>query len=665
MELFSDVTNPLNESIQTLRNQVVRDSIINSIQKNYASEGEDMFDQNKIKQLYSENVELRNSNDELSNSNGELKSLLNRASNIIAHQKTTISDLSAPSYRLGLLLSILPPPDLMIGDSVQISEHSRYRIQGYHDNKKMVGVVVNLAPDSDYTDLGEYDHHHHRYDPPLRVQVMWSNDTKNTYAYSIIHRDLVFLQKNEEDEMIPIHNQAYVLVGQEKLIYNIPQKFQNDAELKVGDRVLITQSNNILRDITMPDNYTAGVIAKIKHIIKSSPTEDDDNYKIQVDFGGEIRQVLYSAHLDAEEFKENDTVLLDDTATIIIQHSSEPENKHKVQNDDLKIRFNDIGGLEEAKQILKETFIVSHKHQMLYEKYNKKPIKGIALYGPPGCGKTMLGKAIYTELSQLYGESASSTGFIYIKGPELLNKYVGNTEASIQELFDSARQHYEMYNYPAVLFIDEADGLLTKRGSENNHGLSQTIVPMFLAEMDGLEESHTIVVLSTNRIDTLDPAILREGRIDVKIKITRPNKQATKEILKIYLESSNLSIDSDRLVESAIDDIFDENKTLYHIKTKQGDKILRYSDIISGATLYSIVDRAITIAINRDIEKNTESHLLSSLNVSGINDDDIKRAIQESYKQQLHLNHEENIAYFLSDISHTDILHIERMLPHV
>lgn len=261
------------------------------------------------------------------------------------------------------------------------------------------------------------------------------------------------------------------------------------------------------------------------------------------------------------------------------------------------------------------------------------------------CGKTMLAKAAVSSLSQIYKKEGADTAFIYVKGPELLNKYVGESESRVRQLFVRAKEHYLKYGYPAVVFIDEADSLLAARGRDNSKvsGMEHTIVPMFLAEMDGLEDSHALVILATNRPDVLDPAIVRDGRIDRKIKITRPTEDSAKDILLSNLKKSPVAKGNsyDELAEIAITDLFSTERALYDIELKDGTvHQMLLSDTINGAMIAGIADYALTFAMRRDMEKGK---------TTGLTVEDIVKAVDMIDSQGKDLDHRNELEDFCED----------------
>ena len=259
------------------------------------------------------------------------------------------------------------------------------------------------------------------------------------------------------------------------------------------------------------------------------------------------------------------------------------------------VKWSDIGGLEEAKQDMIEAIEMPHREKELFAFYKKRPVKGILLSGPPGCGKTMLGKAAATALSEIYGKESARTGFLYVKAPEILNSYVGASEETVREIFSDARRHAMEHGYPAIIFIDEAEAILAKRGGMG-FSMSNTIVPSFLTEMDGLESSSAIVILATNRPDILDPAIVREGRIDRKVSVKRPSVKNATDIIAMSLERYPVADGWDlmNMAEGMAHEIYSDNRMI------NGDKYLR--DIVNGAMLAACVDLAVANAMRRDIE---------------------------------------------------------------
>lgn len=302
---------------------------------------------------------------------------------------------------------------------------------------------------------------------------------------------------------------------------------------------------------------------------------------------------------------KGDRVMLDASGTIvlaIIVKNDKPEFVPTVT----PVQWDDIGGHREAKLRIIEAIELPYKHPALYAKYKKKPPSGILLYGPPGCGKTLLGKAIATAIG-------STGGFISVKGPELLDPYVGVAEANVRALFRHATEWKVKSGKPGVIFIDEADALLAARGRAHNY-MGQTIVPMFLTEMQGLEESSALVILATNRPDILDPAVLRDGRIDAKIEIPRPDKGDAQEILAIHIDNKPIMKEcgNRKLMSEIVADV------LY-----DGAPDLSYS----GALLEGLVAKASDYAIRRDLKTRCKEP-------SGLSIEDFKSATVDVLDQE-------------------------------
>lgn len=343
--------------------------------------------------------------------------------------------------------------------------------------------------------------------------------------------------------------------------------------------------------------------------------EENVDALIEIDAGGELRTVLDNG-FTAEV---GDRVLLDPSG-LTVQYVRPPEKKDKTAPPQ-QTTWDDIGGLADAKQALRDAVELPHKFPELFKRYKQKPSKGVLLLGPPGCGKTMLGKAVSSSLAQLHGDS-SSDGFIYVKGPEILSKWVGEAEAAVRELFTRARKHKAAHGYDAVIFIDEADAILSARGQSIGN-TSHTIVPQFLVELDGLEESGAILILATNRASALDPAVTREGRVDRKVKVSRPNAETATEILRIHLRDMPLAFEEDAADFVRIL-LFSDEYPLVQLNTDDGPLKVHLRHTISGAMLAGVLQKAKGYAINRDI---------SSGHVDGVRREDIAKALATTQEE--------------------------------
>ncbi len=265
----------------------------------------------------------------------------------------------------------------------------------------------------------------------------------------------------------------------------------------------------------------------------------------------------------------------------------------------VSVDWSEIGGQEAAKIVLKDAVCAATKNAELFKRYGRTPCKGVLLAGPPGCGKTLLAKAAATEFARLQG--GEMTGFIYVKGPEILSKWVGEAERSVRDLFERARKHFTKTGQRAFIFMDEADAVLSRRGSGQSSDMERTIVPAFLAEMDGLDEGNPFILLATNRPEQLDPAIVRDGRIDQKVAVRRPSRVDAYDILRLYLGKRPVQGGVDELADAVVTSIFDGAHTLAEIHNEEHHFKLTLDRMISGAMLAGVAERAAAIAMRRDI----------------------------------------------------------------
>jgi len=398
----------------------------------------------------------------------------------------------------------------------------------------------------------------------------------------------------------------------------IPERLN---DLKPGDAVKIITTEEGVNIAEKSEHVRFGTTAAVKQVL--------DKERIVVNMNGNERIVLTLGR----ELEVDDKVMLDEHAIMVL--AEEKQEKRFIHTENTGVDWDDIGGQKQAKEDIREAIEGPIKNAEMYKAYGQKPPKGLLLWGPPGNGKTMFGKAIATSVKSLYGSDAD--GFIYVKGPEILNMYVGNSEAAIRNLFEMARKFKEKHNAPAVLFIDEAEAILSKRGSGKSSDVDKTIVPQFLAEMDGLNDSACIVVLVTNRPDMLDSAIIREGRIDKKIRIPKPDMDAAKSIFSMNLKKTKFSGNCDDLVRYATNRVFDSGLVIYELELKSGaTRQFTYADIINGAMLTAIVTDAVGLAIKEDLAKKSSTP-------TGVNEEILEKAIIRSFEQNVSMNHEEHL----------------------
>ncbi|MCQ9352440.1 proteasome ATPase [Corynebacterium sp. 153RC1] len=322
-------------------------------------------------------------------------------------------------------------------------------------------------------------------------------------------------------------------------------------------------------------------------------------------------QVLRLAQPLTEQFcrrpRAGDTVLVDAKAGYIFEVIPKTEVAKLALEEVPDVTYQDIGGLDRQIEQIQDAVELPFAHPDLYREYDLKPPKGVLLYGPPGCGKTLIAKAVANSLAQRIGNGSQSY-FINVKGPELLNKFVGETERRIRLIFERARELAEE-GRPVIVFFDEMESIFRTRGSGVSSDMETTVVPQLLTELDGVEGlSNVIVIGATNREELIDPAILRPGRLDVKIKVERPNAQDALEIFARYLTPSVPTQEPvARLIEQAVEYMYRENPFVELTLFDGTTELWHYRDFASGAMIANVVDRAKKLAIKEQIA--THNHL--------------------------------------------------------
>ena len=392
-----------------------------------------------------------------------------------------------------------------------------------------------------------------------------------------------------------------VLVNGRKLRVSVGGNIDCDT-IELGSEVLLNDSMSIV-EARHPEH--AGDVVTLTKVL-------EDGIRAIVSFRGDDERVCeLSDSLRGANLRSGDLLRLDSRSNLLLERLLQPEVEHLLLEHVPNVTFADIGGLDDQIERIRDAVELPFLHADLFAEYQLPAPKGILLYGPPGCGKTLIAKAVANSLAQRVaaktGDDKGRSYFINIKGPELLNKYVGETERQIRLVFQRAREKSEE-GWPVIIFFDEMDSMFRTRGTGVSSDMESTIVPQLLAEIDGADKLQNVIIIgATNREDLIDPAILRPGRLDVKIRVDRPNRNAAQQILLRYLsddlpfgEGSQIA----DIVDLAIDRIFAEtaDNRFLEITYQNGEKEeLFYKDFLSGAMLENIVRRAKKKAIKRRI----------------------------------------------------------------
>ena len=399
-----------------------------------------------------------------------------------------------------------------------------------------------------------------------------------------------------------LDDQFDVLVNGRKLRVSVGGNIDCDT-IELGSEVLLNDSMSIV-EARHPEH--AGDVVTLTKVL-------EDGIRAIVSFRGDDERVCeLSDSLRGANLRSGDLLRLDSRSNLLLERLLQPEVEHLLLEHVPNVTFADIGGLDDQIEKIRDAVELPFLHADLFAEYQLPAPKGILLYGPPGCGKTLIAKAVANSLAQRVaaktGDDKGRSYFINIKGPELLNKYVGETERQIRLVFQRAREKSEE-GWPVIIFFDEMDSMFRTRGTGVSSDMESTIVPQLLAEIDGADKLQNVIIIgATNREDLIDPAILRPGRLDVKIRVDRPNRNAAQQILLRYL-SDDLPFGEEcqiaDIVDQTIDRIFTETaeNRFLEITYQNGEKEeLFYKDFLSGAMLENIVRRAKKKAIKRRID---------------------------------------------------------------
>jgi proteasome-associated ATPase len=436
----------------------------------------------------------------------------------------------------------------------------------------------------------------------------------------------------------PARDTAQIVVGGADYYCNVDPRISL-GQLQKGTRVLVNEAYVIVGDLGFEK---AGPVTKIAEILS------DDRLRVGAEHGTQSLVLQRSAQLLKAPLKAGDDVRVDPNYRVALELLATPQSRDHYLDVVPELPWEKVGGQEEALEAIRDAIELPLLHEELFQKFQHATPKGFLLYGPPGCGKTLIGKATaYNLTKQLRNKSGADMReyFMHIKGPEILNMWVGESERMVREIFATAREK-RREGYMPFLFIDEAESILGTRRASRYSNILSTLVPMFCTEMDGIDSlNEVVIILASNRADLIDPAILRPGRIDRKIKVTRPTKQGAREIYRIYLtndlpydpallqghESKPAAIDAliDRLLESQF--ARREENRLLEVTLRSGRKEALYrSDVISGAIIASVVERAKGMAIKRSIAKAARGGTDPGLE-EGISEVDLQVAFNAEY----------------------------------